>query len=254
MFKKQYSSVKNIRDKLRLGKFSIGSWMQMPNFLVAEIVGAQGYDWVAVDLEHGSISHESLPSIFGAIELGGALPMARLAAADGIEAKRALEAGALGIIFPMVESSVQLKALVDASRWPPAGKRGVGFCRANLFGGRFDGYKVFAQEPLIIAMIESAEAVSDISNICKVNGLDAIFIGPYDLSASLGVLGQFDNPVFLSAIDTVRAECAANKIPSGIHVVQPSVEELRTRIEEGYQFLAYSMDSVFLQSAARFPL
>ena len=132
--------IEEIRQKLSSGTYSLGSWMQIPNSSIAEIMGQSGYDWVAVDLEHGSISVNQLPDIFRALELGNTLPLVRLAEAQAKDCKQALDAGASGVIVPMVENSKQLEFIRDYCRWPPSGKRGVGFSRANLFGKFFIDY------------------------------------------------------------------------------------------------------------------
>jgi len=239
-----------IRNKLRTGKATVGSWIQIPNASVAEIMGTAGYDWVAVDLEHGSINTEILPDLFRALELGDTLPLVRLAQGHIKDCKLALDAGAGGVIVPMVESAAQLIAIRDACRWPPAGTRGVGFSRANLFGSRFEQYAEEAQQPLLVAMIEHVKAIDQLEDILKVDGLDAILVGPYDLSASMGQTGLFETPEFITAFNRIRTLCKENNIACGIHVVQPNRNILQTRIEEGYQFLAYSIDSVFLQTAS----
>ena len=223
--------------------------MQIPNASVAEIMGQAGYGWVAIDMEHGALSNQQLPDLFRALELGGTLPLARLAEANPKECKQALDAGAGGVIVPMVESAEQLLAMRNACRWPPAGTRGVGFSRANLFGKHFDLYREEAQAPLLVAMIEHFRAVEEMQAILTVEGLDAILVGPYDLSASMGMTGQFDLPDFQAILDSIRRQAADKSIACGIHVVQPSREELKKRIKEGYCFLPYSTDAVMLQLA-----
>lgn len=247
------AAVKAIRDRLKSGGRTVGSWLQLPNGSVAEIMGQAGYDWVAVDMEHGSISVTQLPDLFRALELGGTLPLVRLARGDAKECKQALDAGAGGVIVPMVESAKQLEAVRDACRWPPAGTRGVGFSRANLFGKKFDAYIMEAQSPLLVAMIEHVRAVDDLPAILNVEGLDAILIGPYDLSASMGKTAQFSDASFTSAIAEVLTHSQSAGVACGIHVVQPSVEELKTRVSEGYRFLAYSIDATILNRYAARP-
>ena len=244
--------IQEIRDNLRSGGTAVGSWMQIPHASVAEIMGQAGYEWVAVDMEHGSVGAHQLPELFRALELGGTLPLVRLAQGRSKDCKQALDAGAGGVIVPMVESGESLIAVRDACRWPPAGTRGVGFSRANLFGKHFEAYREEAQAPLLIAMIENRCAVDRLDEILRVEGLDALLIGPYDLSASLGLTAQFDNPEFLRALDAIRTQAAARRMPCGVHVVAPSRDELQKRIEEGYRFLAYSIDAVMLNQAAEF--
>jgi 2-dehydro-3-deoxyglucarate aldolase len=246
--------IKLIRQTLAHKKPSIGSWMQIPHSSLAEIMGQAGYDWVAVDMEHGAISVHQLPDLFRALELGGTLPLVRLAQGHDKDCKQALDAGAGGVIVPMVESAEQLIAVRDACRWPPAGTRGVGFSRANLFGANFEAYREEAQAPLLIAMIENILAVDCLEEILAVDGLDAILIGPYDLSASMGITAQFENASFAAVMERIRNLCSSSNIPCGIHVVMPDSDALKQRVKEGYSFIAYSIDSVFLNSISVNPM
>lgn len=242
-----------MRQKLQSAEPSVGSWMQIPHASVAEIMGQAGYDWVAVDLEHGSIGHHQLPDLFRALELGGTLPLVRLAQGDPKDCKAALDAGAGGVIIPMVESAEHLQRTVLACRWPPAGSRGVGFSRANLFGRHFEAYAVEAQQPLIVAQIEHVRAVGNLAAILKVPGLDAILIGPYDLSASMGLTAQFEHPDFKALLAQIRRAAQQSGIASGVHVVDPSPAALAAAVREGARFIAYSIDAVFLDKASRAP-
>lgn len=236
-----------IRQKLANGGVSIGSWMQVPHSSIAEIMGQGGYDWVSLDLEHGSVSLHQLPDLCRALELGGTLPLVRVAEPNPKDCKQALDAGAGGIIAPMIETMDQLKAVRDACRWPPAGGRGVGFSRANLFGKNFEYYALEAQAPLLVPMIESVSAVQALEMILSVEGVDAILIGPYDLSASLGLTGEFEHPEFCRMIDVIRNLAEAKGVPVGFHLVEPSSSQLMRRIGEGYRFIAYSIDAVMLE-------
>lgn len=247
------NAIRDIRSRLRQGGHSIGSWMQLPDASVAEIMGQAGYDWVAVDMEHGPISAHQLPDLFRALELGGTLPMVRLAQGLAKDCKQALDSGAGGVIVPMVETAAQLTAVRNACRWPPAGTRGVGFSRANLFGKHFEAYREEAQAPLLVAMLEHGRAVDNLESILEVEGLDAVLIGPYDLSASMGLTAQFDHPDFLSAMAKILKLTLASKVSCGIHVVAPSVEQLNQRVSEGYRFVAYSIDAVMLTQAITRP-
>ena len=242
-----------IRQALATNKTSVGSWMQIPHASVAEIMGQAGYDWVAVDMEHGAISVHQLPDLFRALELGGTLPLVRLAHGHPKDCKQALDAGAGGVIVPMVETAAQLIAVRDACRWPPAGTRGVGFSRANLFGKHFEAYREEAQAPLLVAMIEHVRAVENLEEILSVEGLDAILIGPYDLSASMGLTARFDMPEFISAMDRIRTLCSQHRTPCGVHVVMPDADALKLRIQEGYRFIAYSIDAAFLNTSTIAP-
>ena len=245
--------IQSIREHLRNGSPSIGSWMQIPHSSIAEIMGNAGYEWIAVDMEHGTVSLHQLPDLFRALELGDTLPLVRIPKGDPELCKQVLDAGAGGIIVPMIESASQLTKVRDACRWPPSGSRGVGFSRANLFGKNFDSYREEAQSPLLIAMIENIKAVDSLVQILDVEGLDAILVGPYDLSASLGITADFDNPLFTSAMAEIITSAQSKNIASGIHVVSPSISELKARLSEGHQFVAYSIDAVMLGHTVKYP-
>lgn len=248
---KRLEKILAIRKSLAANQASVGSWMQIPHSSVAEIMGQSGYDWVAVDMEHGAIAAHQLPDLFRALELGGTLPLARLAHGHVKDCKQALDAGAGGVIVPMIETAAQLTQVRDACRWPPAGTRGVGFSRANLFGKHFDAYREEAQAPLLVAMIEHLRAVENLEEILMIEGLDAILIGPYDLSASMGLTAKFDEPKFIAAMDRIRTLCGQHQVPCGVHVVMPDADALKQRISEGYRFIAYSIDAVFLSKSAQ---
>jgi 2-dehydro-3-deoxyglucarate aldolase len=245
--------IRAVRSELQNGKPTIGSWMQLADTNVAEILARAGYQWIALDLEHGHFSQHQLPDLFRAIELGGALPLARVASPTVINCRQALDAGAAGVVLPMITSAAQLEPLVSGCHWPPRGTRGVGFCRANGFGAQFEQYREEAQSALVVAQIEHVDAIRQLDAIVAVEGLDAVIIGPYDLSASLGRTGDLQHPDVTGAIEEIRTICKRNAKPVGTHIVSPNPSMLSTRIEEGYQFIAYGVDAVFLREAAAAP-
>ena len=248
---KRIESIRNIRSKLKDGKTSIGSWMQIANSSVAEIMGKAGYDWITIDMEHGSFSFSQLPDLCRAIELGGSLPLIRVLDGSPERCKQALDAGAGGLIIPMINSAKELQEIKDYCYWPPKGKRGVGFSRANLFGDNFEEYKEEAQEPLLIAMIETKKAVENLEEILNTDGLDAILIGPYDLSASINLTAQFEHKNFKEILSKVLKKSNQFGIAPGIHIVKPDKKDLDLKINEGYRFLAFSIDAVMLLETAK---
>ena len=249
----RFEKIKFIRKKLQNNQVSIGTWQQIPHSSISEILGQSGYDWVAVDMEHGSVSVAQLPDLFRGIELGGTLPLARIAESIPKDCKQASDAGAGGIIAPMIKSAEQLTMVRNACCWPPVGTRGVGFSRANLFGKNFDSYKKEAQSPLLIAQIEHINAVNNLEEILQVDGLDAIIVGPYDLSASMGITGKFDTREFIEVMDSIINRCKKFNVPCGDHVVQPDRKLLDSRIDQGYRFIAYCTDGVFLFNSSTNP-
>ncbi len=247
------SSVVDIKNTIKAKKASIGSWLQIPSPDVAEIMGRAGYDWVAVDLEHGAFTRSDLPGIFRAIESGGAVPFARVADCTMTSIKGALDSGAGGLIFPMIESREQLDKAIALSLYPPAGMRGVGFCRANSFGEEFVRGLASNADTLFCAQIEHIRALDNLGEILAHPRLDAIMVGPYDLSGSMGLTGQLDHPDFKAMLETITRKAFDSGVAVGIHVVQPDPGELAERIAQGYVFIAYGVDTVFLCRGAGRP-
>ncbi len=253
-----------IRAKLREDRPTVGTWAQLPSPDSAELLARAGYDWVAVDMEHGSFGPANLPDIFRGIECGGAVPFARLPEASKVWIKVALEAGALGLIFPMIETREQLDKAIDLATYPgqdfwrekgstASEYRGVGFCRANAFGLNFARYREeIAPEIFIVAQVENVRAVDNLASILQCPRLDAIMVGPYDLSGSMGLTGKFDDPRFEAVMEKINDECRASGKRMGLHIVEPNPEKLSAEIAGGARFIAYGIDTVFLwRSAAR---
>ncbi len=258
-------TIHDIRAQLAADKATVGTWLQLPSPDVAELMARAGYDWVAVDMEHGSFGRTGLPDVFRGIECGGAVPFARLGEASKTQIKSALEAGAQGLIFPMIESREQLNRAIDLSTYPGQDfwrgegetapeYRGVGYNRANVFGKHFDGYvEKTAPDIFLVAQIEHIRAVDRLDAILSHPRLDAIMVGPYDLSGSMGLTGQFDHPDFKRAMQRIAEACARNNARMGLHIVKPDPAELERQIAAGSRFIAYGIDSVFLWASAERP-
>jgi len=251
-----------VRRNIRNGIPVIGTWLQLPSPDVAEIVARLGYDWAAVDLEHGSFTRAHLPDMFRALERWGTLPFARVAEATRRDIKMALDSGARGIIFPMIESREQLDEAISWSLYPcgkeySGGSRGVGFSRANAFGVDFsahtDAENGLGHNVVLVAQIEHVNALPNLDAIFSHPRLDSCMVGPYDLSASMGITAQFSHPDFLAALKTIEEKARAHKVARGYHVVAPDQSLVEKRIDEGYTFLAYGMDSLFLQQSGKRP-
>ncbi len=248
-------SLKNIRTLLAHGKPTIGTWLQLNSADIAEILAKSGYDWVVVDMEHGSFSNSDLPSLFRAIECGGAVPMVRIGEVQNVFIKAALDAGAQGLIFPRIESYDQLNTAIHHALYPNlGGERGYGYCRANDFGKNFDTYrKDSAKDLLFVAQIEHINAVNNLKSIVSHPRLDAIMVGPYDLSGSMNIVGQFEHKDFISAMQSIINICKEHSMTMGVHIVQPDTQSLAKHIKDGYNFIAYGVDSVFLWQNAKRP-
>lgn len=258
-------NIDTIRAALAQDKPTVGTWLQFPSSEVAELLARAGYDWVAADMEHGTFGRTGLTDIFRAIECGGAAPFARLAEATRLQIKSALEAGAQGLIFPMIESREQLNAAISWATYPGYDdgrlpeeplreNRGVGFCRANAFGTQMESYmKERASRVFLVAQIEHIRAVNNLEAILSHPRLDAIMVGPYDLSGSMGLTAQFEHPDFQAAMRRIHEVCRKYRPLMGLHIVQPDPAELARQVAQGSRFIAYGIDSVFLWNGARRP-
>ena len=239
-----------LKTALQDNQVTIGSWLSIPSPIVAEIIAQAGFPWLVVDLEHSVIDLKSMQAMFIAMELNQCIPLARLSGKDPNQTKRVLDAGAYGIIAPMINTAEEAEMMVNAVKYPPFGKRGVGLARAQGYGMKFDDYKEhFNQHSIVICQIEHKEAVENIDDILSVKGIDGIIIGPYDLSGSYGIPGEFEDPLILEAEQKVLDSAKRNGVPAGIHVVHPDTEDLLSNIKKGFKFIAYGVDMIFLATS-----
>jgi 2-dehydro-3-deoxyglucarate aldolase len=243
----------NLREKIRRGPI-IGSWINTASPVAAEIMAAAGFDYLVVDAEHAAVTLKEVRQIFQAIAAGNprCAPMVRMPGNCYDETKRYLDAGAAGVIAPLICSAEETVRLVRSAKYPPVGDRGVGFGRAHGYGFDFDEYMARANdETFVCAQIEHIDAVRNLESILAVEGVDAALIGPYDLSASMRRTARFDHPEFLAARRTILDTCIARGVAAGIHVVQPDPHQAAARIEEGFGMIAYSLDITMLGTACR---
>jgi len=242
----------NLRRALLERTLTCGAWVQIGHPAIGEIFAAAGFDWVCVDLEHGALDLHDAANIFRAVEARGSLPIARLPANDPVWIHRTLDAGAQGLIVPMVNTAAQAEAAVREAKYPPRGARGFGYSRANDHGLRFDAYRAGANDEIpLIMQIEHHEAVANLESILDVPGVDGVFIGPLDLSGSLGIPGQLGHPDMQAALARYRTVCAARGKAYGLHIVRPDDEQIRRAVTEGYTLIALGLDNVFLHDGAR---
>jgi len=234
-------------------KAAIGSWIQIPSPDICEIAAASGIDWFAVDMEHTEISYESLPDMFRAVKDSSTAPFIRTRTNDRLEIRRALDIGAKGVIIPLVETAEDAMKAVESAKYPPEGVRGFAFCRANGWGRNFDEYvKTANKETMVLVMIESRRSVENIEEILEVNGLDGVFIGPYDMSGSYGVTGNPSHPLVEEACNKVVEACnRAGKI-AGKHIVNPDREYIQSDIRKGFSMIAVGIDVLFLRNGFDF--
>lgn len=242
----------SIKTRLREGQVTLGSWITLGNPAIAEILARAGFDWLVVDLEHSTISIREAGELIRIIDLCGVAPLVRLTSNDADQIKRVMDAGAHGIVVPMVNSADEARRAVSAVYYAPKGNRGVGLARAQGYGPGFQSYLEWQKDgPLVIVQIEHERAVSNIEEILAVPGVDGLIIGPYDLSCSMGFPGDFSRKEFSAALEHIRAVSAKMGVPSGIHVVEPDTDNLDKAIADGYRFIAYGVDIRMLDVCGR---
>lgn len=243
-----------IKQTLQAGQVSLGSWLSMAHPAIAEILAAAGYDWVVIETEHTAIDNSEVLRLIMAIENQGAIPLVRLASNDPIQAKAVMDAGAAGVIVPMVNTAAEAERAVKSIKYPPEGWRGVGLARAQGYGTCFEEYVQAAnRDSLLMVQIEHIAAVQNLAAILAVPGIDGTFIGPYDLSMSMGLPGQLHHPAVVAAQRQVLAATRARGLAAGIHLVHPdtAAAELEQCVAQGYQFIALGTDILFLGDSCR---
>lgn len=241
-----------LKEKLRKKEIVIGSWIQLGHPAIAEIMARAGFDWLVVDLEHTVIGIDMAGDLIRTIDLCGVSPLVRLTSNDPNQIKRVMDAGAHGIVVPMVNTPVEAASAVAATRYAPLGSRGVGLARAQGYGVNFQRYLQWQSDgPVVIVQIEHKDAVDQLEEILTVPGVDGFMIGPYDLSCSMGIPGQFEKAEFIDTMARIRETGRRLGCPAGFHIVEPDLKLLEQTIREGYTFIAYSVDIRMLDVSAR---
>ncbi|MBI2625278.1 MAG: 2,4-dihydroxyhept-2-ene-1,7-dioic acid aldolase [Candidatus Nealsonbacteria bacterium] len=236
-----------LKEALRQNKLTIGSWITLGHTSIAEIMAKAGFDWLTIDMEHSAIDLRDAQNLIKVIELSGCTPLVRVGENNPYLIKRVMDAGAHGVIVPMVNSREEAIKAVEAVKYPPHGKRGVGLARAQGYGLGFEQYKNWlVNESIVIVQIEHIKAVENLEEILKVEGVDSFIVGPYDLSGSLGIPGQFEDQRVKEALEKVTATAKKLNKTAGFHVVPPDADALKQKINEGYRFLGFSLDTLFL--------
>lgn len=230
----------------------MGSWITLGNVAIAEILARAGYEWLVVDLEHSVIDLGCAGELIRTIDLCGVTPLVRLTSNDADQIKRVMDAGAHGVVVPMVTTAEGATRAVAATRYGPRGVRGVGLARAQGYGARFREYLEWQNEgPVVIVQIEHVDAIDRLGEIMTVPGVDGFIIGPYDLSCSMGIPGEFDRPEFIDAMSRIRAEGRRCGCAAGLHLVEPDLVRLDQAVRDGYTLIAYSVDMRMIDASAR---
>jgi len=236
-----------------MNNLSIGTWQSLPNESIAEIFAKAGYEWIVIDLEHSTININQAEQLIRIIDLSGSKPFVRLSGHDASQIKRVLDAGAKGILAPMIESLDQIDHVISACKYPPSGTRGMGLARAQGYGenlSKNEYISTIVRNIEIYAQIESIRGLQNCNDIFKKN-ITGFFIGPYDLSASLGAPGVFDSKEFNEAERKILSAAKEKNLKCGYHLVEPEPNQMKVLEAKGYDMIAFSVDIRMLDIMAR---
>ena len=234
--------MKYIRQRVLNGELLSGGWCSIGSSITAEIAGLAGFDWVLLDIEHGTGDLETLRNQLQAVSATPAVPIVRIAWNESPRFKRVLDLGASGVIVPYVNTAEEAKLAAKSMRYPPKGIRGVAkFNRGAQFAQNFDEYFATANDNLLtVVQIETEEAVANADEIAAVDGVDVLFVGPLDLSVNMGVPQQLDHPKFQEALDKVVSACKKSGKAAGILLVKTDMVE--PIVKKGFTFIALGTD------------
>jgi 2-dehydro-3-deoxyglucarate aldolase len=231
---------------------TVGSWITLNHPSIAEIMADAGFDWLCIDLEHSVTDYFEAQQLIIAIQSKGIKAFVRVGENNPRIIKRILDAGADGIIVPSVNSAEEAQKAVNSIKYPPLGSRGVGLARAQSYGFAFDHYRdVISKKITLIVQIEHINAIKELDAILKIDGVDGTFIGPYDLSGSIGKPGQWDAPEVVTALQVYEDTVKKFDKLIGFHVVTPDFNLVIEKQNKGYNFIAFSFDAYFLGQKVR---
>ena len=233
-------------ERLRSGETLIGTFANLGSAISVEICGSAGFDWVLVDLEHGAATESELPGQLQALASTPASGVVRVESHERSRIVRALDAGAAGVMAPRVDSADQAREVVGATRYPPAGNRGVALMnRGAAFGARTG---MLGEAPGLTLVVVQIESVGALDAIAAVEGVDVLFVGPSDLSQALGCFGRFDDPAYADGVRAVAAACRSAGKTAG--VLAGSAADAERYLALGYRFVGVSGDGGFLAKGA----
>lgn len=237
-----------VRERWEHGEVALNAWLTLEGASVADAVARAGFDAVTVDLQHGAATPDALGAVVAAIEPTGAVPFVRLPWNDPVAAMRALDLGVRGVIAPMINSAEEATTLARACRYPPRGIRSYGAVRSAFGIGR-DQTERANGSTLVFAQIETVEGLVAVSQICAVDGLDGVYVGPADLSLSLGLasFADLEDAKLLEALDRILEATRTHEVVAGIHA--PSVGAAVAMARRGFTFVGSAGDADALSSA-----
>jgi len=241
---------KLLKNKLKNNELSFGTWITIGHPSIPEILSYAGFDWMVIDIEHTTIDLSMVQSLIASIQAKNIVALVRITENEKTIIKRVLDAGADGVIIPMVNSAGDARKAVDHTKYPPIGKRGVGLARAQGYGYQFEDYKDTSGDIIIIAQIEHVKAIENLEEIIKVIGIDGTIIGPYDLSGSVGHPGEYDIPQMKELLNSYQKVSTKMEKIMGYHVVSTDPGDVLIKIKEGYNFIAFGTDFYFMGDMA----
>jgi len=239
-----------VKKLLKDGKFTCGSWVSLCSPIGAEVMGLMGFDWVLIDMEHGSGDYQTLlGQLQGLGASGDTVPFVRVQWNDHAVIKRVLDLGAYGVMVPGIRNADEARAAVAAIKYPPEGMRGLAGNRGAKYGQDPNYVKEANSEIMMILQIENKEAVDNIEAILDVEGIDVAFLGPNDLSGDMGHVGQWEHPEVLEAIAQLNDAANRRNIPLG--TVSRNWEAAKGFIDQGYRFMSLMGDIPFMFQAGK---
>ncbi|WP_352423364.1 aldolase/citrate lyase family protein [Proteiniphilum sp.] len=241
-----------VLERLRKNQPALGGWIMGNSPVSAEIMALSGFSWVCIDAEHSQVSKETALDMFRAIELHGAEPFVRVSSNNEVEIKKYLDMGARGIIVPMIKSLKDVLNALSHIKFPPEGNRSYALPRCTGYGEFSKEYFIEANQEIFIAiMIEHIDALKDLDDIFACKAINAVFVGPYDLSGSMGIPGQFDNIDFRKVMKTIQSKAQQYGVTMGLHEVHPTSEKILELLKKGIRFIACGMDTIFLMEKSK---
>jgi len=240
-----------LRARIRTGAPLFGVWAGLGSPLAAELLGRAGFDWVVVDLEHGAATESELLAHLTAIEVTGTAALVRPQSGERLRVGRALDLGAAGIVVPRLDTADQAREAVTFLRYPPDGQRGVALLtRGARLGAIGHGEVASINRDIVgIVQIETPSALQEADAIAAIDGVDVLFVGPADLSHSLGVPGRFDDATYLDGLRSVVDACRAHNKAAGILLYDPAT--FGPHIEMGFTFVGLGADLAFVANGAK---
>lgn len=239
-----------LKNRLLSGQTCLGTWVTLNDLVTTRLMARVGFDWILIDTEHAPMTIESLEHMLFMFDRSETAPIVRLADSNPTNIKQALDVGAAGVMVPMVRDADDVRRVVDASRYPPLGRRGFPPRSASDFFRHLEEYVATANERLtVIVQIECPEAIENLDSILEVEGLDAVFIGPFDLSKSLGISAEERESKLTPIIEKIIGKAKSAGVPVGMDMW--SEEVIEQWLKKGIQFCTMGVDWSFLEQGAQ---